>query len=589
MFGGHTGPTGRPLSLLSFLLDGNNWPTDAWPFKRTNLVIHLFNGALLGVVTFQILHLVGIDKHRSQWLALLSAACWLLHPFLVSTTLYVVQRMAQLSTMFIFLGIIFYLRGRGLVAQRPAKAYATMSLALGLGTFLAMISKENGILLPLLVAVLEFTLVAGQKQHVAPLNRTWAAVFLLAPTLVVVSYLAMIALTVDFFNAIPPRDFSTYERLLTESRVLADYLQHWFLPKLFTAGVFQDHFLISSGFLTPLSTALSMVFHVSLISVGVVKRHKWPLFSFAVLFFYASHLLESTVVNLELYFEHRNYLAAAFLYLPLMAGLQKRISRPLFTATVFGILIVLAGFTRYTTTVWESYPSIVEMAASKVPGSARAQQQYSLLLYNAQRYDESLQVADAAIERIPGDEQLRIWRATIRCNLGMLSAAEFSRMKQVVATARYDLRALALYETLVNSVVSKNCPGVSLDNLRSLFTEMLQEPLNADPRSAGFSQIVYFVGIVDIHQGNRQRAMSNFVKSLRSRPGASRAMLMASLMASNEFYVEAMELSEIALIELDATHNGLLHSAQVTESDIRDFREKVREELRLRTPDPNGV
>jgi hypothetical protein len=49
VFGGTAGPTGRPLSLLTFLLDGTNWPTDPAPFKRTNLVIHLLNGALVGL------------------------------------------------------------------------------------------------------------------------------------------------------------------------------------------------------------------------------------------------------------------------------------------------------------------------------------------------------------------------------------------------------------------------------------------------------------------------------------------------------------------------------------------------------------
>ena len=32
VLGGSAGPTGRPLALLSFLLDANNWPTDSWPF-----------------------------------------------------------------------------------------------------------------------------------------------------------------------------------------------------------------------------------------------------------------------------------------------------------------------------------------------------------------------------------------------------------------------------------------------------------------------------------------------------------------------------------------------------------------------------
>ena len=100
VFGGHSGPTGRPLAMLSFLIDANNWPTDPWAFKRTNLIIHLFNGALLGVLITRILNVLDVDRTDARWIALISAACWLLHPFLVSTTLYAVQRMAQLSTIF---------------------------------------------------------------------------------------------------------------------------------------------------------------------------------------------------------------------------------------------------------------------------------------------------------------------------------------------------------------------------------------------------------------------------------------------------------------------------------------------------------
>ncbi len=112
VFGGHSGPTGRPLALLSFLIDANNWPADPWPFKRTNLGIHLVNGTLLGILTVRILRLLQFDKQDARWIALVCAAYWLLHPFLVSTTLYAVQRMAQLSTLFIFAGLLSYLYGR---------------------------------------------------------------------------------------------------------------------------------------------------------------------------------------------------------------------------------------------------------------------------------------------------------------------------------------------------------------------------------------------------------------------------------------------------------------------------------------------
>lgn len=582
VFGGYSGPTGRPLALLSFLIDGNNWPTDAWPFKRSNLVIHMLNGVLLGIITARVLRLVNIDKKRSHWLALVCAGLWVLHPFLVSTTLYAVQRMAQLSTLFVFLGIIFYLSGRSLLARTPARAYIVMSLAVGLGTALATISKENGILLPLLILVLEFTIFSGEGRPVRHLNRYWFTLFLLVPSAAVVSYLGLRTLNASFFEQIPWRNFSTYERLLTEPRILVDYLRHWFVPELYTVGVFQDHFVKSTGLLSPITTALSIVLHLLLIAICVLKRRRWPLFAFGVLFFYASHILESTVLDLELYFEHRNYLAAAFLFPPLIVQLQDKVSPALFTTVAILMLLAMAGFTRYTATIWESHAGIVEASAKKAPTSARAQRQFSLLLYNEGRYDEALQVTDTAIERIPDDEQLHVWRSIVLCNLGILTDADFRQMKDKVAVKNFDPRALGLYTTLINSVISQKCPSVSLHSLRGLFTEMLNVPLNADSRSLRFSQIKYFTGIINIHLAEPQAAMRNFEESLQAQPGASQAMQMASLMASSEFYEEAMHLSAIALMHLSDQKRELLTSIDVSERDIMEFRDYLTSKIEPR-------
>jgi tetratricopeptide (TPR) repeat protein len=579
VLGGFTGPTGRPLSLLSFLIDGNNWPTDAWPFKRTNLIIHTINGVLLGVVTAKILRLVGTEKTHSMWLALVCAALWLLHPFLVSTTLYAVQRMAQLSTLFILAGIGLYLYGRSRLGEEPVKAYVTMSAALGVCTLLAMISKENGILLPLLVLVIEFTIFASQEQRVPSLNRYWFAVFLVAPCLIIVSYLGLRVWNANFFEISLSRNFSMYERLLTESRILVDYLGHWFLPKLYTAGVFQDHFAKSTGLLSPKSTPLSMLFHAILISVCVIQRRKWPLFAFGILFFYGSHLLESTLLNLELYFEHRNYLAAAFLFLPLIVLIHNRASHSAFVIAVLCIVFVLAGFTRYTTSIWESYPKIVETAAKKVPTSARAQQQHALILYNSMQYNESLDLLNAAIERIPDDHKLDVMRSTILCNLGLLSDDEFNQMRQKVVVSNFDGRAMSLYTNFISAVIQEKCPAVALNSLRNLFTDMLEVPQNGDPHSLTYSYIMYLVGLVDIKMQEPRRAVQSFEESLKARPGASQAMQMASLMATDNFFAEAMYLSGIALAELEAEQAGALDPSQVKLSDVVAFRETIQREM----------
>jgi len=576
VFGGDAGPLGRPLALLSFLIDANNWPADPWPFKRTNLVIHLINGALLGVLTAKILQLLDFEKRDVSWIALVSAMCWLLHPFLVSTTLYAVQRMAQLSTLFIFSGLITYLYGRSLVAANAMKAYVIMSVSVPLFTFLALFSKENGVLLPLLVGVVELTVVAGRHRRLAALNRYWAIVFIVVPSTIVALYLGERVMRDDFFEAVPPRDFSTYEGLLTQARVLVDYLKHWFLPELYTTGVFQDHFIKSTGVFSPITTALSALLHVAVISVSIVKRRKWPLFALATLFFYASLVLESSVLNLELYFEHRNYLAAAFLLLPLIVLLRKKLSHRHFIVVAAGAMLLLGGFTRYSATIWSDYPSMVEASARKAPTSARAQSQYSTQLYNEQRYGESSQVIDRAIQNIPDNMSLRVTRITLLCNMGILTASDFEQAAGVVSANTFDPRSFELYTTLVTSVINGRCPNISLEAVRDMFANMLQVPQNAGTRSLRYSQIKYFVGFAEAYAGEPSRAVAAFVESLRARPGASHAMLMAAHLATGNYFDEALHFSDLALSQLDVGSSGIMQGRRVSAKDIREFQAIVR-------------
>jgi len=576
VFGGHAGPTGRPLSLLTFLIDARDWPADAWAFKRTNLAIHLLNGVLLGILVSRILSALNYSRQDARWIALVSAGIWLLHPFLVSTTLYVVQRMAQLSPLFIFAGLTGHLYGRSFISSNVPKAYTVMTLSMGLFTLLAMLSKENGILLPLLIGVVEITIFATRQDSSTVLNRYWTWAFVIAPSAIVFLYLIRIALTQNFFDITPPRDFSIYERVLTQPRILFDYLQNWFLPKLYTVGIFQDHYAKSTGFFSPITTVLSVFLHVLIISVSLLNRRKWPLFAFAVLFFYASHVLESSVINLELYFEHRNYMPVAFLFLPLIAVLRKRAKVQVYLAVALTGMIILTGFTRYSASVWADYSSMVEVAAWKAPMSARAQGQYAADLYNAERYDESLLVAERAIENIPNDPFLRLTKTSILCKMGLLSDSDVGEAAAVISAVAYDPRSIAIYTALTSSVVNGECPQVSLDALQMMFTSMLRLPENGDPGSLRFSQIQYFIGYIDVFADRPSEAVKAFEASLGARSGAGHAMMMAALMASNEFHDEALYLSDLALAQLAMTTQDGLTIKRVRESDIREFRATVR-------------
>src|SRR4051812_33113304 len=103
---GTADPTGRPLALATFAANARDWPAAAAPFKITNLAIHIANTLLLVELLLRLGRQSGVTAprvHRAAWLA---AAIWALHPFLVSTVLYVVQREAMLATTFALLALI---------------------------------------------------------------------------------------------------------------------------------------------------------------------------------------------------------------------------------------------------------------------------------------------------------------------------------------------------------------------------------------------------------------------------------------------------------------------------------------------------
>src|SRR5690554_1208588 len=160
-----TGPLKRPISVFSFLLDAQNWPAEAYSFKRTNVIIHLINGLLLFTIIWQILSHHPQHRRIRNGIAFFATGFWLLHPFLASTTLYIVQRMAMLPLTFMLLGMITYVWGRFRYDQvKGASNLLILMTAVFGGTLLAMLSKENGVLFLPLIALFEVTIIQKYLQ-----------------------------------------------------------------------------------------------------------------------------------------------------------------------------------------------------------------------------------------------------------------------------------------------------------------------------------------------------------------------------------------------------------------------------------------
>ena len=103
------------------------------------------------------------------------------------------------------------------------------------------------------------------------------------------------------------REFTLYERVLTQFRVMVRYLSLIIFPH--PARLNLDYnFTISESLFAPITTLFSVIFIFSSIIFAVFVRNRYPLISFCIFWFYINNIIESTVIALEIIFEHRVYI-----------------------------------------------------------------------------------------------------------------------------------------------------------------------------------------------------------------------------------------------------------------------------------------
>ena len=87
------------------------------------------------------------------------------------------------------------------------------------------------------------------------------------------------------------------------------YLKLTVMPTTSTLGLYQDDIALSRGLLSPPTTLYSLLALAGLFAGALVLLNRQPLISLGILWFFCGHVLESTILPLEIAHEHRNYLA----------------------------------------------------------------------------------------------------------------------------------------------------------------------------------------------------------------------------------------------------------------------------------------
>ncbi len=409
VWAGRAGPLSRALSMLSFAWQVRVWGMQPGPMKVFNVLLHLGNALLVAALSWRVLQWEW-QRQRAQrgaaptwvlpapWLALLLAAAWTLAPIQLTAVLYVVQREESLAAGLVLLGLLGYWHGR-MRLRRAVQAGSSRAAAwawiwgslLG-GTALAALAKETGVLLPAYAAVIEWVLLRGDcgaeagSRAQRDLRCALGGLYLVVLVLPGVLGLAWLLPSI-LHGGYADRPFTLDQRLLTEGRVMVDYLHWTLLPDLGRLSLYHDDIGVSTSWLQPWTTAASWALLATLLLAGVALRQRAPLISLGLLWFFVGQSPVSTFVPLDLAYEHRNYLPSWGLLLAVFALVaawspRRRGSWPLVAGTLCtGLVALYGGLTALRAQAWASPYRLAYFEAAAHPRSPRAIYGYARVLY----------------------------------------------------------------------------------------------------------------------------------------------------------------------------------------------------------------
>lgn len=396
----------RPLAGLTFAFTHYFGGLDPRWYRAGNLAIHWLSSLS---VLWLCRELLGAQRVRETTtlsdgerlaVALLATALWSLHPVHTNVVSYVVQRMASLSGLFSFVAVAAYLR-----ARRAPAAWSTGWVAAALGAWaLGLGSKETALLVPLYFLVVEwFVLAPSPKGR----ERLFLGTLFALGVAASVAFAAWKGRTFlgEVAEVYRARAFTPWERLLTEAVVLIRYLTVLLVPdpRLLTIDA---EIPVSKGLFSPPTTFFAVLgLGLALVLAFRVRRRK-PLVGFAIAWFAATQVMESTVLALELYFEHRLYLAAVGVFLVLAYGVLalRRRGPGAFAAACCVATAFLAAETfgtAYRTRFWANPILLYDDVVAKSPHNVRAYANLSHYLIGYDRLAEAEQALDLAEARVP--------------------------------------------------------------------------------------------------------------------------------------------------------------------------------------------
>jgi tetratricopeptide (TPR) repeat protein len=406
----------RPLANISFGLNYYLGGDAVFGYHLVNIAIHMITGLLLYLLvhtTLQLSQGTGKDgfEHKTPeavsepgqgwrsldpgWVAFWTAALWLVHPLQTQSVTYIVQRMNSMAALFFVLSLLLYARGRMARMRRSTDArlsaihpYAWFVGSL-IGGLLALGSKEIAATLPFFILLYEWYFI--QELSASWLKRRaiyWLPILLLF-FLILFVYLGSNPVE-RIMDTYANRDFTLVQRVLTQFRVVIFYLSLLIWPHPSRLNLEHD-FALSYSLFDPVTTLASLVAVAGMLGLGIYLARHQRISSFCLLWFLGNLVIESSVIGLELVFEHRLYLPSMFLILAAILLFCQYVRSRRLQAILLGMVVLTSAWSTFERNkLWQDELVLFLDCVKKSPHKARPHNALGGAFFDQGRVDEAI-------------------------------------------------------------------------------------------------------------------------------------------------------------------------------------------------------
>ncbi|MGD8962175.1 MAG: tetratricopeptide repeat protein [Desulfobacterales bacterium] len=418
----------RPVAYISFGLNYYLGGYDVFGYHVVNIVIHLITGLLLYLLAKTTLQLRwewdrgasnlkipgtgpvtahGWGSLDPSWVSFWTAALWLVHPVQTQSVTYIVQRMNSMAAMFCVLSLLLYARGRISQKRRanesersPVQPYLWFAGSL-LGGLLALGTKEIAATLPFFILLYEWYFFQDLSRSWLKRYWIWVVVISIVFVLVVVLYLSGHPWD-KILAGYAGRDFTPLQRVLTEFRVVIFYLSLLIWPHPSRLNLEHD-FALSTSLFDPVTTVLSLGVLVGLLVLAIALAPRQRILSFCLLWFLGNLVIESSVIGLELVFEHRLYMPSMFMILAAVMLFCRHIRSRRLQAILLGVVVMVSAWGTFERNkVWQDEVTFYSDCVKKTPNKARAHDGLGIALFKQGRVEEAIARFNESLRLDPG-------------------------------------------------------------------------------------------------------------------------------------------------------------------------------------------